>query len=569
MDIYEKINENKTDIVDCEKNIEQLEKEIKELKKQGQSTYSQVLAKRLEINELEIEIIDIQSANDKLVKGEILKDLTERKDGKQVVEHRYLSDCYRKNNDVQRLMAIHEGLRIKLQIMTANKEQNTKAYQNLQEEIKANESEITIATKSLDASVQLYDRQGGRQGKNIDFSVPYTDILAEYEGNSSTIEEQANQMRNEPVSNRSDYGQLSSDLVDYTVGKYYKDRNIEREEIAENAKKQSIPIFSNGLDENSKQLAEVYGELYSDGLAEFVSGTKEPNYYEDLQKKVGTNLGISKIILLDSNPNRYGLVYQKENETQIGISCKKNPETGKLEVCEYSRWTTDGIMDLENEKFNQFCEGKPYITREQMEMQVVKHNIEKSIQDGTVSEIVEIKDPKMLQYLNQQNNLQQYYNIDITPKVYMISRQDKHGNSHYEFMSHNSSKGYTKLEGLQQVPNKQSSIIIDGTRVPGQPTPMQKVDCTFMDRNGNSYFAYHQFGEGMALAYGEHQKENADKVEVSKDSGLNRMLHNSRVSELMKAGYRALGVGYEKVKDVLSKYKSQEKEQTAEKAIDD
>ncbi|HBC84968.1 MAG TPA: hypothetical protein DCZ30_06145, partial [Clostridiales bacterium] len=163
MNIHEKIDENKTDIVDCEKEIEQLEKEIKELKKQEQSTYSQVLAKRLEINELEIEIIDIQGVNDRLAKGEILKDLKERKDGKQFLEHKYLSDCYRNNNNVQRLMTINEGLQIKLQIMTANKEQNTKAYQNLQEEIRANESEITIATKLLDASVQLYDRQGGRQ----------------------------------------------------------------------------------------------------------------------------------------------------------------------------------------------------------------------------------------------------------------------------------------------------------------------------------------------------------------------------------------------------------------------
>ncbi|MBO5349851.1 MAG: hypothetical protein J6A89_08565 [Clostridia bacterium] len=543
MSVHEKIDDMKLDILDCEKKIEQLTGEIEELKKQGSSTYIQVLAKRLQISELEIDIIDTQGACDRLAKGEILKDLKEKKDGKQFLEHKYLSDCYRNNNELQRLMGVKERLYLKSRIMIANKEQNTQAYQDLQEEIKANQSAIAIAEKSLNAAVQLYSRQGGKQGTDIDFSVPYTDILEQYEKESGDVD-----LVQRPYD--------ISQLVDTLSTRVFETNDWEKMVLQIN--KESTDIFTNNLNGTSKELAEIYGNIFTHYVAH------GETMFEESSRMVELMLGTSALMpeeIIKRGDNKYVIVYTDEKGEYIGVPCSRNTESGVLEVI-----GGDGTI-ISSKKLagiRERTEDKDKITFDQMEMQVVRHNVEKSLQDGTISEIVEISDTKMLQYLSEQNNLQRYSNLGILPKIYMISRQDKDGNSHYEFVAHNSSQGYTKLEGLQQVPNKQNAIVIDGTRIPGQPTPMQQVDCTFIDRDGNSYFAYHQFGKGMSLSYSEHQREGMDKVEVSKDSGLNRMLHNSRVRDLMRAGYNAMGIGYEKVKSIYSKYRGKQQENLVE-----
>lgn len=557
----EKISKNKEDIADCENEIEQLENEIKGLKQQGQSTYTQVLEKRLQIAELEKEIIDIQSISDRSAKSIILDDLHYiKKDGKQYQEHLHLSDCYTYYYEVQSLEATREVLELKMRLMVANKQQNSQEYKELQSEFKQNEQTLSLYRESLNKAVQLYDKTGGKQGTNIDFSVPYTDILEQYERENQV----PNKTQNVNRKNSSDLGELANDLMEFTVGKYYQNREQEKSDIENNAKKELIPIFTDGLNGEYKQLAEVYGEIFSEGIATFAAGTLDNSISS---KADGV---FSRVILLDSESNKYCLVYERDDGTQIGITCMKNSETGKFEYYENSMHKKNNDGFISQEQIEDFSTDSPYITREQMEMQVVKHNIEESIQDGNVTEIVEVTDPKIVQYLNQQNGLSKYSARDDVSKVYMISRQDKDGNSHYEFVAHNGSQGYTKLEGLQQVPNKQNSIIIDGSRIPGQPTPMQRVDCTFIDKEGNSYFAYHQFGQGeMALSYSEQGKENADKVEVSKDSGLNRMLHNSRVRSLMRTGYNAMGIGYEKVKSIYNKFKGKDKENEVENTRED
>jgi hypothetical protein len=550
MDVHEKISDLKLDISDSEKKIEQLKKEIQELKKQGNSTYIQVLTKKLQISELEIDIIDSQGAADRMAKGEVLKDLKEKKDGKQFLEHKYLSDCYRNNNELQRRLALDAKLNINLKMMIANKQVGTKEYQELQAEIKSNNEAILMAQSTLDKSIQLYAKQGGKQGTNIDFSVPYTYILEQYERDSKNTD---------LVKRPYDIQQLADDM---------STKSVELNDIQtalSQIRKETTAIFSNGLNGTSKELAEIYGEMFthysvygntmfedSSRMAEMALGTSMPEMPEEIIKR---------------DDNKYIIVYTDEKGKYVGIPCSRNQENGELEVI-----GGDGVV-INNEQLSRMREttaDKDKITYDQMEMQVVRYNIERSIQDGKVTEIVEVTDPKLVHYLNQQNGLNKYSARDDSSKVYMISRQDEDGNTHYEFVAHNGLQGYTKLEGLQQVPNKQKSIIIDGSRIPGQPTPMQRVDCAFIDNDGNSYFAYHQFGQGeMVLSYSEHGKENAYKIEVSKDSGLNRMLHNSRVRSLMRAGYNAMGIGYEKVKTVYSKFKGKDKENEVENTRED
>lgn len=556
----EKISRNGADIADCEKEIEQLEKEIKELKQQGQSTYTQVLAKRLQISELENEIIGIQSASDRLAKGIILADSQYiKKDGKQYQEHLYLSECYTNYYEVQNLEAVRESLELKMRIMVANKQQNSQEYRDLQEELKRNEQTLSMYRKSLDKAVQIYATQGGKQGTDIDFSIPYTDILEQYERESQNTD---------LVKRSYDIQQLADDISTRFA------ESDDKQTAYLQARGETTEIFSNGLNGTSKELAEIYGEMFAHySVYEDTSATYtvyENTMFEEssrrAEKALGTSISMPEEII-KRDDNDYIIVYTDEKGQYVGIPCSRNQESGELEVK-----NGDGTLISQKEmaQIRERVSNKGKITFDQMEMQVVRHNIEKSIQDGRVTEIVEVTDPKMVQYLNQQNGLNKYSARNDALKVYMISRQDEEGNSHYEFVAHNGSQGYTKLEGLQQVPNKQSSIIIDGARISGQPTPMQRVDCTFVDRDGNSYFAYHQFGQGeMALSYSEQGKENMDKVEVSKDSGLNKMLHNSRVRSLMRAGYNAMGIGYEKVKSMYNKFRGKDKENEVENTRED
>lgn len=549
MDVHEKISDLKLDISDSEKKIEQLKKEIQELKKQGNSTYMQVLAKRLQISELEIDIIDSQGAADRMAKGEILKDLKEKKDGKQFLEHKYLSDCYRNNNELQRRLALDEKLNIKLKMMIANKQVGTKEYQELQEEIKSNNDAILMAQSTLDKSIQLYAKQGGKQGTNIDFNITYTDILEQYERDNQNVD---------LVKRPYDIQQLADDISTRFV------ESDDKQTASLQTRGETTVIFSNGLNGTSKELAEIYGEMFA------YYSVYENAMFEESSRMAETALGTSISMpeeIIKRDDNEYIIVYTDEKGQCVGIPCSRNQESGELEVK-----NGDGTLISQKEmaRIREMESNKGKVIYDQMETQVVRHNIEKSIQDGKVTEIVEVTDPKIVQYLNQQNGLNKYSARDDASKVYMISRQDENGNSHYEFVAHNGSRGYTKLEGLQQVPNKQNSIIVEGSRIPGQLTPMQRVDCTFVDKNGNSYYAYHQFGQGeMALSYSEHGKEDMDKAEVSKDSGLNKMLHNSRVRSLMRAGYNAMGIGYEKVKSIYHKFRGKEKENEVENTRED
>lgn len=546
MSVYDKIKDNKVGISECEEKIEQLEKEINELKQAGQSAYIEVLEKKLEIGELEVEIIELQGLNDRLSKSAILKDLQEKKDGKQFLEHKYLSECYANNNELQRLYETKNNLDLKARIMIAKKQQGTREFQELQEQIKGTEVAISIAEKNLEKSVQLYDKQGGLQGHNIDFSVPYSDILAEYNRSNDY----------EPVKYTYDIMQLHQD-----TGMQVADGS-DVKAIQDNV----ISIFSNGLDGSQKELAEIYGEVFSHNA---MYGN---HFFEHSTQLVENMLGEEVSFpeeIIKKDDGKYIVVYANDKGEKVGIPCTRDTKSGKLEVIggdgktinsqEISRMHKIGVYES--------------ITYEQMEMQVVKNNIEKSIKDGQVTEILEIKDKEMLEYFNKQNNLQQYSSVSNIPKVYMISRQDEDGKIHYEFVSHNNANDYTKISGMQQVQVEQKNIVIAGQRMQGAPTPMQKVENQFIDNNGKRYFMYHEFGNGsMNLAQDALQQDNSDKTKVeSNDYGLNNMFHNARVSELFRAGRNALGVGYEKVKEIINKYRSKEniQQQDSEKTMED
>lgn len=197
-----------------------------------------------------------------------------------------------------------------------------------------------------------------------------------------------------------------------------------------------------------------------------------------------------------------------------------------------------------------------------MEMQVVKRNIEKSMEGKKISEIKEVTDPKLVEYLNSQNNLQQYSFLNTPAKVYMISTQDKDGKASYEFVAHDSRNSYTKLSGIRQVETTRTHITTEEYSVNGMKY-MQSVDCQFVDKNGNSYYVTHPFGNmPMELTVEEAQKkENGISNVDTQDFGLNRLFHKTRVNELLRAGYNAMSIGIEKVKSVYKKYRGKEQEQ--------
>lgn len=197
-----------------------------------------------------------------------------------------------------------------------------------------------------------------------------------------------------------------------------------------------------------------------------------------------------------------------------------------------------------------------------MEMQVVKRNIEKSMEGKKISEIKEVTDPKLVEYLNSQNNLQQYSFLNTHAKVYMISTQDKDGKVSYEFVAHDSRNSYTKLSGIRQVETTRTHITTEEYSVNGMKY-MQSVDCQFVDKNGNSYYVTHPFGNmPMELTVEEAQKkENGISTVDTQDYGLNGLFHKTRVNELLRAGYNAMGIGIEKIKSVYKKYRGKEQEQ--------
>lgn len=251
-------------------------------------------------------------------------------------------------------------------------------------------------------------------------------------------------------------------------------------------------------------------------------------------------------------------------ERQIGVKCVRNAQTGKIEVQQNGIIKEDELKRVEINDSNS-------ISYEQMEMQVVKNNIEKSMKDTKINEILEIKDSKILEYLNNENNLQDFSDLTDPTRVFMISTQDKEGNNHYEFVAHNGRDSYTKLSGMKEVSIEQKNIIVGEDRIQGAPTPMQKVNCQFKDKNGKDYYVYHPFeNSSMELATEEMQRGNDEESVVkTEDHGVNKLFHKARINELLRAGRNAMGIGYEKVKQIIAKYRGQEhvKKQESEKEM--
>jgi len=361
--------------------------------------------------------------------------------------------------------------------------------------------------------------------------------------------ERESQIEN-PVVYTHDINQLYDDISKEIISS--EDFETSRNEKIE----KSNEVLTNGLEGNLKELAEIFGEIL---VNESVSYNKFADSRVNVEMQLGEKVELPKEII-KRDDNSFIIVYKNENGDKVGIPCKRD-ELGKLQIK-----GDDGVIvnSDEIERVEKILSKDEIITFEQMEMQVVKNNIEKTLTNENVNEIIEIKDDKMKKYLNEQNNLSKYNIENEEAKIFMILIEDNDGNNHYEFVAHNNSHEYTKLEGIQQIENNQKSIITEGSRVPNQPTLMQKVDCTFMDKNGNTYYSYHDIAQGLSMAYSEPGKEALDKKVVSEDYGINNLNYNSKVKSLFKAGYNAMGIGYEKVKSIYRQFKTKDKEKEVE-----
>ncbi len=553
--LFDELAENSNEIEKYEQEIERLEAEVKILKQKGSSARMEMLEKQLKISELEGEILTIQQESDRKSTNALKKDLIHKKSN-QYPEYNLLGACYSIKNDLDIWRNELETLQIRYKILQQSGSKDAKAYSELRDKIEITENTIQTSQEQHNKNIQQFSK---RFGKEIDFSKSFTDILYEYDRN------------NEPVKQYYDVRQLHDDIEkEYSSGldddKFKSEADMEK--YRENVQEHVSSIFTDGLDGTSKELAQVYSEIY---VSEMDLGN-EPIVSRDMLESsiLGRDGGtLSKVV---KSYNGYVLIYENEEGTEIGIKCARNAQTGKIEVQQDGILKDDGLGGLKQMK-EQDIDDSNSISFEQIEMQVVKNNIQKSMQGKKVGEILQVTDSKIVQYFNKKNNLQQYSILNMPPKVYMISTQDKDGKIKYEFVAHDGAKSYTKLSGIEQVQAKQSHIILDEDRVQGSMIPMQSVDCQFVDRNGNSYYVTHPFGTmPMKLSFEEAQREEKYKTAVdTKDYGLNGLFQKARINELFRAGRNAMGIGYEKVKQIISKYRSKEnvKEQDNEKTMDE
>lgn len=524
---------NLNEINRCEQEIEKLEAEIKVLKQKGPAYRMEVLQRQLKVSELEGDILAFQDESDRKSMQAIKSDLKTRKSS-QYHEYDLLGMCHRNKNELEMWRNELETLEIKYKILQQSGSRDSNAYSEITSQIETVRQAIQNSENMLEQNKQKFS---ARFKKNIDFSKSFEDIYHEYDNEHA------------PVRFNADIFELGSSISE----QYYDfigNESNGREEY-KNIEDKVSSIFTNGLDGTSKELAQIFSELYIDEID------------LGIEKKVdsellGENLGdLSKVI--KTNDNSYALIYENDEGDKVGIRCIRNIQTGKIEI--QGRLAEDkSTGSLENTE--NYANESNSITREQMEMQVVKHNIEKSMQGKKVSEIMEVTDPTIVEYLNDQNNLQQYSHLNIPAKIYMISATDKEGNTSYEFVAHDSKNSYMKLSGIRQVEKTQSHISTEKYRTDGMKY-MQNVDCQFVDKNGNSYFVTHPFGNmPMELSVQEAQKDEKSVSNVdTQDFGINRLFHKTRVNELLRAGYNAMGIGIEKVKSVYKKYRGKEQEQ--------
>lgn len=534
-EVYSKLEENSKEIEKNEQEIDKLYAEIKSIEPKSLADRVEVLQKKLKIHELENEIARIQFESDDISIKTIKNELIVRKSS-QYPEYDLLGKCYKNNNELEIRRNELECFELKRQILLQSGNKDEKLYSEIMSKIKEASKSVQTLEEKVEDSKQKFS---SKFKKDVDFNKSFTDLFYEYE------------YENAPVRYDYDILELQEEIEDEYFNKLeeFKDDN-EIEKYREDVGMQVSSIFVDGLDGTSKELAQVYSEI-------FVSEINLHNGSIVDSELLGEEPGVlSKVIKQEKG---YVLVYENDEGNKIGIRCTRNTQTGKIEV--QGKMPNDKSWDG-LERAEGLSDDSNSITREQMEIQVVKRNIEKSMQGKKISEIKEITDSKMLEYLNGQNNLQQYSNLNKPSKVYMISTQDKDGNTHYEFVSHDSRNSYTKLSGIRQVETSQSHIATDKYSVNGMKD-MQSVDCQFIDKEGNSYYVTHPFGNmPMELSFEEAQKTENEVSNIdTQDYGVNGLFNKTRVNELLRAGYNAMGIGIEKVKSIYNKYRGKTQEQ--------
>lgn len=539
-ELYSELGDNSDKIERCEQEINRLEAEIKVLKQKGSASRMEVLQKQLKVSELEGDILAFQDESDRKSMQAIKSDLKTRKSS-QYPEYDLLGMCHRNKNELEMWLNDLQTLEIKYKILQQSGSRDSNAYSEITSQIETVRQAIQNAENMLEQNKQRFS---ARFKKDIDFSKSFTDKFYEYDNEHA------------PVRRKDDISELNDSISEQYYNFIYNESNGREDDEIEKYRKEKVEeqvssIFTNGLDGTSKELAQVFSELYIDEIELGIEKNVNPEL-------LGDNPGeLSKVIR--TGDNSYALIYENDEGDKVGIKCTRNAQTGKIEI--QGRLAEDKSLGGLEEVESRANDGNS-ITREQMKMQVVKSNIEKSMQGKEISEIKEVTDPKIVEYLNEQNNLDKYSFLNTHTRIFMISTQDKEGNTSYEFVAHDSRNSYMKLSGIKQVEITQSHISTEKYRTDGMKY-MQNVDCQFVDKNGNSYFVTHPFGNmPMELSVQEAQKDEKNVSNVdTQDFGLNRLFHKTRVNELLRAGYNAMSIGIEKVKSVYKKYRGKEQEQ--------
>lgn len=371
-------------------------------------------------------------------------------------------------------------------------------------------------------------------------------IILEQEGREDKLKKLEDRLRN----NLKD--KFDESLINHqSFSEMYDENYIESEVSQKNEEKeprQEGPKSTETV--NSVYKAEDYNEMVNERLEPYTKGLSGD---EKEIAEVWAHLGCMDIEFDEQNEFNGSYINEilkvEENKYlvrngDLSVEFVKNLETNEFEVKKYNHITDE----------KRYEDSKKYyksINNAQITMQYEKYRIGQNL-GIEINEITEIQDEKLSKYFLDQNGLFE------NDGMFMISYIDDEGKNNYKFVGWDEEiGGYKELSGLNQVPvTKNINYEMPGSDV----TLMRPAEVQFCDINGKNIVMHHQMGTGdISLGYdkADFQKDGEGKIKTE-DYGINKLLHNSRVVELFKAGYNALGVGIEEVKKIYNEFRGKE-----------
>ena len=429
----------------------------------------------------------------------------------EFLKYKYLNDYYAQREDIDffNLEAEHSELFVKLGRIIGSPVNEMKSNQETIETI------ILEQEGREDKLKKLEDRLRNNLKDKFDESlINYQSFSEMYDENY--IESEVSQ-KNEEKEPRQE-GPKSTE----TVNSAYK-----TEDYNEMVNEKTEP-YTKGLTGDEKELAEVWARLEPMNFV-FNEGKEDEINFDGSDMSEVIKIGENKYIA------RYGWT---------AVEIDMDPKTNEFSINKYKNVYNDKSFEDRKKYYKS-------INDEHIKMQKEKYEISQNL-GIEINEITEIQDEKLSKYFLDQNGLFE------NDGMFMISYIDDEGKNNYKFVGWDEEiGGYKELSGLNQVPvTKNINYEMPGSNV----YLMRPAEVQFCDINGKNIFMHHQMGTGdIELGYdkADFQKDGEGKIKTE-DYGINKLLHNSRVVELFKAGYNALGVGIEEVKKLYSELRGKE-----------